>query len=342
MNEIPQPLMDDLAAMLQEKYPGFEAVRCGRDRIEVRALVHDDFAQAFPVASGPEITPAPVSTPPKEKPAPRRTENAEDGFGIKPVEDFSGLLSQEQRDRLREIIDGHQDILTRTKPGSGVWHRTCREISRLADGTFGSLHNWNPAWMSRLYSHGTSPRFLCFSQGVPVLDAIAQTLDYIQLRWNEGARSFWWPKDGVRKSLLDFLVSGSRYGSETSPFIEVYFWRMTWMGYREAMPQQAREFMDREARKTGYAGDALVALWSGAAQVVQWYNNHRDELMRNQSNRSRLVNSWDLLRLVCDWNAASKFTIHPLRWLRPEHKLWPDFVNWAATNHGVNLSVRVR
>lgn len=334
---IPQSLLDDLNALFRDKYPEVEAVRAGRDTLEVRLKAQDDIAAAFPVASGPETTSGPVSTPPKEKPAPQRTENAEDGFGIKPVEDFSGLLSQEQQDRLREIIDGHQDILTRTKPGSGVWHKTCREIARLADGTFGSVHNWNPAWMSRLYSHGTSPRFLCFSQGVPALDAIDQTLDYIQLRWNEGSGTFWWPKDGVRRSLLEFLVSGSRDGSETSPFIEVYFWHMTWMGYREALPQPARELMDREARKTGYTGDALVSLWSGAAQVVQWYENHRDELMRNQSNRSRLANSWDLLRLVCNWNAISIFTIHPLRWVCSKTENWDMFKKWAESVHGVHV-----
>lgn len=334
---IPQSLLDDLNALFRDKYPEVEAVRAGRDTLEVRLKAQDDIAAAFPVASGPEITSGPVSTPPKEKPAPRRTENAEDGFGIKPVEDFSGLLSQEQQDRLREIIDGHQDILTRTKPGSGVWHKTCREIARLADGTFGSLHNWNAAWMSRLYSHGTSPRFLCFSQGVPVLDTIAKTLDYIQLRWNEGSGTFWWPKDGVRKSLLEFLVSGSREGSETSPFIEVYFWHMTWMGYRETLPPQARELVDHEVRKTDYVGDGLVAMWSGAAQVVQWYENHRDELMREQANRSRLANSWDLLRLICDWHAASKFTIHPLRWVRSRTENWDGFKMWAEKVRGVRI-----
>lgn len=342
MNEIPQPLMDDLAAMLQEKYPEFEAVRCGRDRIEVRALVRDIFAEAFPVDDRPDIVPDRVKAPPAEKPAPKRKETAQDGFGIAPVDDFSDMLAEGRRKRLREIIDRHQGILTSTRDGSGVWHKTCREVARLSEGTFGSWHRWNGAWYEHLKSHGTSPKFLCFTAGTDVLDAIDRTLDYIETRWNEGARSFWWPQDGARKSLLEFLVTGSRDGSETSPFIEVYFWHMTWMGYRESLPQQAREIVDREARKTGYTGDALVSMWSCAAQVVKWYNEHRETLMRVQANRSRLVNSWDLLRLVCDWNVAQNFHAHPLRWLRPEHKLWPDFVNWAATNHGVNLSVRVR
>lgn len=334
---IPDRLLEDLNATLQEKYPGIEAVRVSRDTLEVRPKPQDDLAAAFPVDAGPFQVQDPVQVPVEKKTAPKRTEDAEDGFGIEPVSDFSGMLTQEQQDRLREIIDGHQDILTRTKPGSGVWHKTCREIARLADGTFGSLHDWNAAWIDRLYRHGTSPRFLSFSQGVPVFDAIDKTLDYIQLRWNEGSGTFWWPKDGVRKSLLEFLVSGSRDGSETSPFIEVYFWHMTWMGYREALPQPARELMDREVRKTDYMGDGLIAMWSGAAQVVQWYENHRDELMRNQSNRSRLANSWDLLRLICDWYAASKFTIHPLRWVRSRTENWNGFKMWAEKAHGVSI-----
>lgn len=334
---IPQQLIDDINAKLCKDYPSLEAVRVSRDRIEIREKVQDDIASAFPVRVAPENVTVKAKTAPKKNPAPEAPKTQTEGFGIEPVSEFAGMLTQEQQMRLREIIDTHQDILTRTKPDSGVWHKTCREIARLADGTFGSLHNWNSAWMSRLYSHGTSPQFLSFSQGVPVLEAIAKTLDYIQLRWNEGTGTFWWPKDGVRKSLLEFLVSGSREGSETSPFIEVYFWHMTWMGYRETLPPQARELVDREVRKTDYMGDALVALWSGAAQVVQWYNNHRGELMQDLVNRSRLANSWDLLRLICDWKDAAKFNIHPLRWVRSKTERWDSFKKWAESVHGVHI-----
>lgn len=333
---IPQQLIDDINKKLGKDYPSLEAVRVSRDRIEIREKVQDDIAAAFPVRVAPENVTVKAKTAPKKKQAQEVPKTQTEGFGIEPVSEFSGMLTQEQQMRLREIIDAHQDILTRTKPDSGVWHKTCREIARLADGTFGSLHNWNAAWMSRLYSHGFSPRFLCFSQDVPVLYAIDQTLDYIQDRWKKG-QSFWWPKDGVRRSLLEFLVSGSRDGSETSPFIEVFFWHMTWMGYRETLPPQARELVDREVRKTDYVGDALVALWSGAAQVVQWYNNHRGELMEDLVNRSRLANSWDLLRLICDWNAASKFTLHPLRWVRSRTENWNGFKAWAEKVHGVSI-----
>lgn len=333
---IPQQLIDDINEKLGKDYPSLEAVRLSHDRIEIREKVQDDIAAAFPVRVAPENVTVKAKTAPKKNRAQESPKTQTEGFGIEPVSEFAGMLTQEQQTRLREIIDTHQDILTRTKPGSGVWHKTCREIARLADGTFGSLHNWNAAWMSRLYSHGTSPQFLSFSQGVPVLDAIDKTLDYIRGRWKKG-QSFWWPKDGVRRSLLDFLVSGSRDGSETSPFIEVFFWHMTWMGYRETLPPPAQELMDREAQKTGYTGDALVALWSGAAQVVQWYNNHRGELMGDLVNRSRLANSWDLLRLICDWNATSKFTFHPLRWVRSRTENWDGFKVWAKNAHGVSI-----
>lgn len=334
---IPQQLIDVINEKLGKDYPSLEAVRVSRDRIEIREKVQDDIAAAFPVRVAPENVTVKAKTAPKKKTAQEAPKTQTEGFGIELVTEFSEMLTQEQRTRLREIIDTHQDILTRTKPDSGVWHCTCREIARLKDGTFGTFHRWNPAWIERLYRHGASPRFLAFAEGVPVLDALNKTLDYIQRRWKEGTGTFWWPKEGVRKSLLEFLAARSRDGLETSPFIEVYFWHMTWMGYREALPQPARDLIDTEARKTGYMDDSLVALWSGAAQVVQWYNNHRGELMQDLVNRSRLANSWDLLRLICDWKSAAKFSVHPLLWVRSNTERWNKFKLWAKNVHGVSI-----
>ena len=59
--------------------------------------------------------------------------------------------------------------------------------------------------------------------------------------------------------------------------------------------------------------------------------------MQDLVNRSRLANSWDLLRLICDWKDAVKFEVHPLRWVRSNTERWNNFKRWAKNVHGVSI-----
>lgn len=337
---IPQQLIDEINEKLGKDYPSLEAVLVSRDRIEIREKVHDDIAAAFPVRVAPENVTVKAKAAPKKNPAQEAPKTQTEGFGIEPVTEFSGMLDNLQRDTLRCIVNDHPGLLTQTKIGSGVWERTCREVARLADGTFAAFHKWNSAWLSRVCTDYKGPDRLKFKNIDAVLAAIDGCLSEVGYHWKNYG-SYWWPRDGKKKSLLEFLVSEGRDGSETSAFTEIYNSINGATYIRGFFPESVREIVDAVTARCRLSSEHLVVAWNVVASLVKWYREHRDELMTTIANRPRLPDAADLLRLLDEWSQSNKFNVHPFLWLLPSHTSWPAFMQWAYRTHGVNLKVKV-
>lgn len=331
---IPQELEDELNVLLREKYPGVEVVRVARDVLEVRYSEQDGLNSLFPVGLEPENRETPTI---EGKPAEKRPEAPEMGFaGICLQTDFSGLLTQAQTDRLSGIIGGHLDILSRTKPGCGVWNNLLREISRVADGTFASSHPWNRAWLSKAEKQGFPPDALDLHSIDEVLEALEDCLAWIDERVEQGW-GYWWIGKSGKRSLLDFIASRNREGSYISPFCEAWVISTGWKTRRESVPVFVAEEVDRMLRGLRVDDRELSRIWGGVKTLVDWYYRNQEALAgASMANRIRLADGRAFVRLLGDWFSTLRgLKTSPFAWLRVGTEAWVNFTTWAKSEHGV-------
>lgn len=333
---IPQECVERIRGVLDD-FSGLSLAITGPSTLEVREATGDGLNTLFPLSQEREAIETPTKVRASSIRAPRTPENM--GFaGVELSTDFSDTLDEVQTARLRGIIGEHLDLLSRTKPGSGIWNRTLQEVGRLADGTFGSSHPWTQAWLSRMTRRGCDPQRFGFADVDAVLDALDGALGWITERFDKGL-GYWWPRG--RRSLLDFIVSGSRDGSCTSPFCETWGLAFGWEAQRDALDKQTiaevGRFIDGDTQRV-MTGSGLRLLWGNVRELVEWYNRNRETLVgASLGNKVRLSDAAGFIRLVGNWAQGIRSTYHPFTWLRPGTDPWVSFVTWMDTQHGIKI-----
>ena len=322
----------------------------GKVTVEIRLESEDLMAQAFPLeprVKRPTVrTHATIIEPERKNKVPSEPLPVKKmGFNIKTNASDTGM-TPEDKAYLRSIVSGRYSFISATKLTSKVWDTTCREIVWLASGLFADSHKWDSTWLKRTATAcGGDPSIVRnrFKDITSVLHDIESCLDYLTDCFNAGNSP--WPtreKGRIpRKSLLDFIVSRTKTGTEWSPFCSVLFEMEKVSCLKALLPTSCISIAEDIIKESDYLSSrpsrSMDTYWLGVKKFVDWYSSNKRVLLRDSRNKVRLADIGMAMSLVNDWHMACNGMSMPLDFVHPDSKVWFRFAQWANTHRDVQI-----
>lgn len=338
----PQELLVKIQDCLRQLDVDANVVIKGKDTIEIRMATTDLMAETFAIKR-PTVKTHIEPKAPRTTPKVEKTEASKGGFNLKLVS-HSGSMTDSDLSILRNLTQQYPFISV-TKLNSGVWENTCREIVLMASGLFVDSHRWDSAWLSKVEQRGGGPSLLKgkFKDTTAVINTIAECLDYVNDAHTKG--SFWWPAvvrgKIPRQSILSFIVSSTRGGTDWSPMCEVLWEMNKGAALKSALPKLAVDIADTIIKESPFlssiAKPNIAPYWEGLRKFVDWYYASKDILLSNVDNRVRLADIGMAVTLVKEWNTSASGRALPLSFIYPGSDKWFRFTQWCRTNRNVSI-----
>lgn len=318
----------------------------GAKSIEIRLETIDLMAQAFPLkVQRPYVkTHATIDEPKRKAPVEKPKEVRKSGFNIV-IPRPSGSMSPSDIAHLRSLVTDKYSFLSATRTDSKVWETTCREIIWLSSNLYHDSHRWDRTWLTKTKEKGGGPTIVKnrFKDIPTVLETIEKCLDYVADSFSNGG--FWWPsleKGKIpRRSLLSFIVSTTKAGTEWSPFCEVLWEIEKSKALKSILPDSCVKIAEEAIKQSDYLRSlpigSMDSYWDGVKKFVDWYKDSRADLLKYPQNKVRLADLGMAMTLVKDWNASCSGRALPAKFIYPGSNMWFRFAQWAKSNRGVEI-----
>ena len=336
-------LLPKLNEWLKQQDVSARVVVKGKDTLEIRMESQDLLSEMFSVQKKRPVvkTHATIRTRVTPKEPKPKTEPVHMGFNFKIPTHADGMTDTE----LSELhaLTQNYPFLSATRIDGKVWESLCREVVWLSSGLFADSHRWDKAWLTKTEQKGSGPQIVRgkFDSIAKVIDTIKECLDYVADAHEK--RGYWWPivRNGKipRESLVSFLCTTTRHGTEWSPFCEVLWEINKDSAVKTALPKLAVSVAENLIKESPYLNNmpasSMGTYWMGVKKYVDWYYSTRDKLMSVVDNRVRMADIGMAITLIKEWNASASGRALPVTFIYPGCDKWFRFCQWCKTNRNV-------